>query len=74
MKKLLRFFIPCDTIKERRWLSWIAKKYVSLRLDEDMHQRLKIITVIEKTTIQDYIINLILADMDRKERANEKER
>lgn len=50
------------------------KKYVSLRIDEDMHQRLKMITVMEKTTIQNWIMNLISKEIERKEHENEEKR
>lgn len=46
------------------------RRIVSLRLDSDLHKKLKIIAIEEDTTLQKYLTSLIDKDLKRRERAN----
>lgn len=43
------------------------KKNLVIRVDEDFHQNLKLYVTLKKTTLQDYIVNLITKDMEENE-------
>lgn len=46
-------------------------KTISLRLENELHKKIKLITVNEETTIQRYLVNLIKEDLkQRKESDN----
>lgn len=46
-------------------------KTISLRLENELHKKIKLITVNEETTIQQYLVNLIKKDLkQRKESDN----
>lgn len=42
----------------------IILKTITLRLDDEVHKTIKIKTVQEETTIQDYITKLIMKDLE----------
>ena len=44
---------------------------ITLRLEDELHKQLKLKTVMDETTMQDYITNLIIKDL---EESKEKEK
>lgn len=44
------------------------RKIISVRVNPELHKKLKIIAIQENTTLQDYILKLIEKDMKRYEK------
>ena len=41
------------------------RKIISIRVEPELHKQLKMIAVLENTTLQDYIVGLIKKDMEQ---------
>lgn len=41
------------------------KKIISLRVDQNLHQQLKMHVIMHNTTLQDYILGLVKKDMEQ---------
>ena len=50
------------------------KKLISIRMDSKLHKKLKMITVENDTTLQDYIYKLIEKDIEQYEKKKEKDK
>lgn len=46
------------------------RKIISVRVEPELHKQLKMIAVLENTTLQDYILGLIKQDMEHYEKKN----
>lgn len=48
------------------------RKIISIRVEPELHKQLKMIAVLENTTLQDYIVGLIKQDMEHYEKRTKK--
>lgn len=48
------------------------RKIISIRVEPELHKQLKMIAVLESTTLQDYIVGLIKQDMEHYEKRTKK--
>lgn len=70
-KYLEKYYSVCYSIlyvQERRFFMEDERKIISVRVNPELHKKLKIIAIQENTTLQDYILKLIEKDMKRYEK------
>lgn len=59
--------IFCENHPKRR-ANIVERKNIVIRVDSELHKRLKLYVTREGTTIQEYLQKLIVADLDKKEK------
>lgn len=48
----------------------MTEKTMTIRLDEELHKRIKLKAVKEGKTVKDYILNLVKQDLEKEEKKN----
>lgn len=48
----------------------MTEKTMTIRLDEELHKRIKLKAVKEGKTVKDYILNLVKEDLRKEEKKN----
>lgn len=48
----------------------MAEKTMTIRLDEDLHKKIKLKSIQEGKTVKDYILGLVLKDLEKESNKN----